>query len=202
MCASFSWLFCRDLSVLARYGECNFNAEYNELQTTYSELFSAGIYKTFPVFSCLAIKSGIALTYTNSRIEQVWSLAPSEEKILKLSLLYLDFPLLYSIHKNFGTPKSNIYFDIGTRISALLYDRWQTKTASKSRTIERKGTYDKDIASFEAGLIVALGIEMHDRYIIEYKLDFNLTDIYDDEINFFGENIDVITVSIALGFKF
>ena len=113
-------------------------------------------------------------------------------------------PILLSFKKDFNSALSRVYFDIGTRFSALLGDSYEISVTSNmpELNIEDEGS-DEDLNPVTAGIILALGMEFNNRWVIELKGDVGVTNLYktveseDDD-----SNMKSTTSLIGVGFKF
>ena len=158
-----------------------------------------GIQREFPLASFFSLKSGILLSFRRGNYDDITTVSTTPTysytlKEVEVRVLDLEFPLLINLGLNLGKSKKiRIYTDFGVRLSIDLlrdYYAFYSGTASTNNT-------DNELEMMNYGVIIAIGTEISNRFIVEVKYDFDITNRYktDDKCTF-------ESTLLMLGYKF
>ncbi len=144
--------------------------------------FNVGINRNFHLNSSLALKLGAFLTLRKGEYEEANTSTSltfsSEYETVTASSLDLDIPVLISYgifaekHK-----RIRIYADIGPRVSIAI-SRSYLKELHNYSTSSAVPSSDNELTLFNLGGVISVGAELYNRFIIEAKYDFDITNRY------------------------
>ncbi len=144
--------------------------------------YNVGINRNFHLNSSLALKLGAFLTLRKGEYEEANTSTSltfsSKYETVTASSLDIDIPVLISYgifaekHK-----RIRIYADIGPRVSIAI-SRSYLKELHNYNTSSAIPSSDNELTLFNLGGVISVGAELYNRFIIEAKYDFDITNRY------------------------
>ena len=177
----------RRYTVLLGFGstKATFDNSVNDYNSSLGS-FTVGGYRNFHLTPLFTLKAGAFMSFRKGEFEESKASESqpfsTESEKVTVSVFDLDFSALI----NYGVfvekyKRVRIYVDVGPRLSISLVRNYLADFHSDQSTTTIPTYSSNELNLFNIGGVVAIGTELYNRFIIEAKYDFDITNRYKND---------------------